>query len=256
MKRQARVDREALAERLVSANHVAALTGAGASKESGVPTFRDADGLWNKFRPEELANVNAFIANPQRVWEWYSWRRNLMAKVQPNAGHYALAELEKLLDDFTLITQNVDNLHRVAGSHDLIELHGNIHRNKCHHCGEIIETEVVFSEGELPRHDCEGGGLIRPDVVWFGEMLPQEAIDRAWFEASNSDVFFSIGTSAAVYPAAALPREAKLAGAYLIEVNPNPTELSVVADLVIQAPSGEVLPPLVDVVRKLKGRGK
>ncbi|HEB83693.1 MAG TPA: NAD-dependent deacylase [Bacteroidetes bacterium] len=247
---QAIDDFRKLAESLVGAGRVCVLTGAGVSKESGVPTFREADGLWSRFRPEELANVEAFISNPERVWEWYSWRRELMAGVQPNPGHYALAELEELLGHFVLITQNVDNLHQNAGSRDVIELHGNIQRNRCHSCHRFYpEGTVKFAKGELPR--CECGGLIRPDVVWFGEMLPPEAIDRASREAQRCDVFLSIGTSAVVYPAAALPHQAKAAGARLVEINPAPTELSPLADLVFRMPSGEAMPRIVEEVKAL-----
>ncbi|MBD3165090.1 NAD-dependent protein deacylase [bacterium] len=238
-----------LAQKLVQADRVGVLTGAGVSRESGVPTFREADGLWNRFRPEELANVNAFISNPERVWEWYQWRRDLIGKVEPNPGHYALAEMEQLLEQFTLVTQNVDNLHRHAGSDRVIELHGNIMRNKCHNCGVIVETEIEFAEGELPK--CEAcGGMIRPDVVWFGEMLPADAIEQAWNEARQCDVFFSVGTSAIVYPAAQLPFEAKAAGAYLVEVNPQKTDLTRLADLYIGTPSGEAMPKVVDALKR------
>ncbi len=245
-----RADLQPLAERLLKADLVGALTGAGVSKESGVPTFREADGLWNKFRPEELANVDAFISNPKRVWDWYNWRRDLMGKVDPNPGHIALVQFDSLLEEFVLVTQNVDNLHNRAGSANVIELHGNIERNKCHSCGRFVD-EVVFEKDTLPKCDC--GGMIRPDVVWFGEMLPEQAITTAWQVAEKADVFFSIGTSAAVYPAAALPFEAKRAGAYVVEINPVPTELSRVADLVLQGPSGEILPRIADVIREVKG---
>lgn len=243
-----------LAESLAQSKRVCVLTGAGVSKESGVPTFRDKDGLWNKFRPEELANVEAFIRNPKLVWEWYCWRRELMAGVEPNPGHYALAELETLFDDFALVTQNVDNMHQNAGSKNVIELHGNILRNKCHDCGYIFSEEeskqiVDFAEGELPRCPKCKDGLLRPDIVWFGEMLPEDAIDFAWKKAMEADIFISIGTSAVVYPAAMLPQQAKSAGAFLVEINPKRTELSPLADIVIEEPSGVALP---EVTRQFK----
>ncbi len=246
-----------LAARLADANRVCVLTGAGISKESGVPTFREADGLWNKFRPEELANVDAFLTNPELVWEWYSWRRELMRKVSPNPGHYALAEIEQRVKHFVLTTQNVDNLHREAGSLDIIELHGNILRNKCQKCGIVFkpgdaEAEIEFEKGTLPICECGKEGLLRPDVVWFGEMLPEDAIMRAWAEAERSDVFMSIGTSTVVYPAAALPFNAKTAGAYLVEVNPNSTELTPLADLVLRESSGVALPKVVEILRELQ----
>ncbi|MDP8207213.1 MAG: NAD-dependent deacylase [Candidatus Electryonea clarkiae] len=242
---------DSLAERLLEANQVGALTGAGMSKESGIQTFREKDGLWKKFRPEELANVDAFLANPDRVWEWYNWRRDLMSNVKPNPGHYALAELDDLISKFILVTQNIDNLHNEVGSKHVIELHGNIRKNKCQSCKKPFETGWLdFSEGKLPHCDC--GGLIRPDVVWFGEMLPSQAIEDAWQAAAKSDVYFSIGTSTVVYPAAALPFEAKIHGAYLIEINPDRTDLSSIADLVIRMPSGEALPQIIEAVQKRK----
>lgn len=256
MEQQARETYRALAERLLSAGSVCVLTGAGVSKESGVPTFREADGLWNKFRPEELANVEAFIRNPERVWEWYTWRRDLMSKVSPNPGHIALAELEQLLRRFTLVTQNIDNLHREAGSSDVVELHGNIQRNKCQDCKSLFlpddpRAAMQFREGELPGcPDC-GKGLLRPDVVWFGEMLPEAEIQRAWSEAEQCDIFLSVGTSAAVYPAAALPQIAKAAGAYLVEINPDRTDLTPLADVHLAEPSGVALPAIVQAIQTL-----
>ncbi|MFH0883843.1 MAG: NAD-dependent deacylase [bacterium] len=242
-----------LVEQMLDSKSICVLTGAGVSKESGVPTFRDEDGLWNKFRPEELANVQAFLSNPKLVWEWYDWRRKLMAEVSPNPGHKALAELELLFTHFVLITQNVDNLHREAGSRDIIELHGNIRRNKCFDCHVVFETDSSesndeFTSGELPK--ClVCGGRLRPDVVWFGENLPEEALNRAWSESERCDIFFSIGTSAVVYPAAALPQVAKSSGAFLVEINPKPTELSSLADIVFQGASGEILPKIVAALK-------
>ncbi|MBZ0266346.1 NAD-dependent deacylase [bacterium] len=250
MREQSRDQYQAIAERLLSANHVVVSTGAGVSKESGVPTFREADGLWSKFRPEELANVDAFIRNPERVWEWYQWRRDLISKVKPNPGHYALVELDTLLNRFTLITQNVDNLHQVAGNEYVVELHGNIQRNKCHKCSKFFEEgSIVFEQGSLPKCDC--GGLIRPDVVWFGEMLPEDAIQTAWIAAESCDIFLSIGTSAVVYPAAQLPYIAKDAGAFLVEINPEVTELSPLTDISIREASGVALPKIVAALKDL-----
>jgi NAD-dependent protein deacetylase/lipoamidase len=245
---------DTLVERLKNTNNVCVLTGAGVSKESGVPTFREADGLWKKFRPEELANVEAFINNPELVWEWYSWRRDLMSNVKPNAGHYALVDLEKYFKKFNLVTQNVDNLHIESGSENVIELHGNIQRNKCYDCGVTFEKDdldatFTFRKGHLPRCPKCITGLLRPDVVWFGEMLPEAAINKAWVESENCEVFLSVGTSSVVYPAAALPQQAKASGAFLVEINPTPTELSSIADIAIQAPSGEILPEIVSRLR-------
>ncbi len=242
-----------LIERLYKAYNVVVLTGAGISAASGVPTFRGKDGLWNKFNPEELANVDAFLKNPQLVWEWYQWRRNLIKNVKPNLGHYALVDLEGVYNEFTLITQNVDNLHQLAGSRNVIELHGNIMRNKCHSCGRVYEEEVEFKNGELPTcPHC--GGLIRPDVVWFGEMLPADAIQNAQQAAAAAEVFFSIGTSAQVEPAASLPYLAKGNGAYLVEINPEPTPLTNVADEAFLMPAEDVLPLLVIALERIRGK--
>ncbi len=242
-----------LIERLYKAYNVVVLTGAGISAASGVPTFRGKDGLWNKFNPEELANVDAFLKNPELVWEWYQWRRNLIKNVKPNLGHYALVDLEGFYNEFTLITQNVDNLHQLAGSRNVIELHGNIMRNKCHNCGRLYEREVEFKNGELPTcPHC--GGLIRPDVVWFGEMLPADAIQSAQQAAAAAEVFFSIGTSAQVEPAASLPYLAKGNGAYLVEINPEPTPLTDVADEAFLMPAEDVLPLLVIALERIRGK--
>lgn len=232
-----------LIKRLKKAKTVAALTGAGISAESGVPTFRGEQGLWKKFRPEELANFNAFIKNPKFVWEWYNFRINLIRQVKPNPGHYALVKMENHFPDFCLITQNVDNLHRLAGSRRIYELHGNIMRNRCVDCNKQMD-EIAFSDEEnLPRCDC--GGLIRPDVVWYGESLPEDVLTKSYDAADRSDVFFSIGTSAVVQPAASLPLEAKRAGAYVVEINFEPTVITNYVDESIIGKSGEILPELV-----------
>jgi NAD-dependent deacetylase len=239
---------EQVAEILRSFSRVAVLTGAGISAESGVPTFRGQQGLWKKFRPEDLATMEAFLDNPQIVWEWYNWRRQLISEVKPNPGHYALGELEEFFDDFTLITQNVDNLHRVAGSSRVLELHGNIYRNKCADCELLLSTAMEIAPDNIPR--CEKcGGKIRPDVVWFGEMLPGDVLDEAFARAEKAQAFFAIGTSALVHPAASLPLVAKRHGAILIEINPERTPLSELADYCFEVKSGELLPQLVDCLR-------
>ncbi|HDP98840.1 MAG TPA: NAD-dependent deacylase [bacterium] len=239
-----------LITRLKRAQTVVALTGAGVSAESGVPTFRGENGLWKNFRPEELANFNAFIKNPKLVWEWYQWRKELVNKVKPNPGHYALVELEAMFDDFCMITQNVDDLHRKAGAKKIYELHGNIMRNRCVDCNEYTnEDDVQFAESDaLPR--CHCGGLLRPDVVWFGEQLPQRTLMQAFDAANRAEVFFSIGTSAVVQPAASLPIEARRAGAYVVEINFEPTVISHYVDESIIGKSGEILPKLVARLRQ------
>jgi NAD-dependent deacetylase len=242
---------EQLLRALVNARQVVAFTGAGISAESGVPTFRGSDGLWKKMRPEELANFNAFIRNPELVWEWYAHRKRIIAGIQPNAGHQALVEMEKIFPHVTVVTQNIDNLHRRAGSRTVFELHGNIERNYCIVCGAPCTNEVVLSKPGVPRCDtC--GGLIRPDVVWFGEMLPEEEWNGAERAARNADVFFSIGTSGVVYPAASLPAIAKHAGAYLVEVNPEPTPVTDLADEFLQGPSGIIMPAVVHALVEAK----
>jgi NAD-dependent deacetylase len=242
---------------LRSARRVAVLTGSGISAESGVPTFREAQtGLWHRFKPEELATAQAFRRDPRLVWEWYTWRRELAAKAQPNPGHLALAQMEDLIPNFTLITQNVDGLHQRAGSGrqtPVIELHGSIQRTKCFEEGKPVET---WEEGEeIPPRCPSCGGRLRPDVVWFGESLPPGALRSAQEAASACEIFFSIGTSTLVEPAASLPFIASLSGALVVEVNPQETPLTPSADFVLAGPAGEVLPALVKDVWEENGGG-
>jgi NAD-dependent deacetylase len=239
---------ETLADIITKSSVGAVLTGAGISAESGVPTFRGKEGLWGKFRPEQLASMDGFMANPEIVWEWYSWRRQLISEVKPNAGHFALRDMEQYFDRFTLITQNVDNLHQMAGSKSVLELHGNIYRNKCFRCNTMVEGEIDITPGAIPA--CVAcGGKIRPDVVWFGESLPEDVIEEAFRQAEQAQVFFSIGTSALVQPAATLPWMAKRRGATLVEINPDTTPLSELADFRFAARSGELLPELVELLK-------
>jgi NAD-dependent deacetylase len=230
--------------RLRGAQHVIAFTGAGVSAESGVPTFRGNDGIWKRFKPEELANLDAFMRNPELVWEWYKARKRVIAEVKPNAGHVALVEMEKMFSSFAVITQNIDNLHRRAGSSAVFELHGNIERNYCMKCGKNFANEIVLSGGGIPH--CECGGLIRPDVVWFGEMLPEDEWNGAMRACHTADVLLTIGTSGVVFPAASLPIEAKRSGAFVVEINPEPTPLTDIADEFVRGKSGEILPSLVE----------
>lgn len=238
--------------KLACAERVVALTGAGVSAESGVPTFRGEDGIWKKFRPEELANFDAFVRNPGLVWEWYRHRKQIIGTIQPNAGHYALAELEKRFGRFTLVTQNIDNLHRRAGSTTVHELHGNIERNYCISCGRRFTNEEILWKEGVPRCDA-CNGLIRPDVVWFGELLPEDQWAAAEAAAREAEIFFSIGTSAIVYPAASLPVIARRSGAYLVEINPEPTPLTDAADEFLAGKSGEILPELVRALSQREG---
>ena len=236
---------------LARAGQIVAFTGAGISAESGVPTFRGADGIWKKMRPEELASMNGFLANPALVWEWYQHRRTIIHTVRPNAGHEALVAMEALFGRVTVVTQNIDNLHRRAGSSSVIELHGNIERNYCLGCGEQYGGETVPLADRIPT--CPRcGGLIRPDVVWFGEMLPEDAWEEAVRACGSADLLISVGTSGVVYPAASLPVAAKHAGAFLLEVNPEPTSLTPLADEYLCGPAGSILPLLVDQIRRLR----
>jgi NAD-dependent deacetylase len=241
---------DTLVDRLAGADAVAVLTGAGISAESGIPTFRDPDGLWEKFDPQELANVEAFLDNPELVQGWYRHRRQLVEEAEPNAGHRALAELEAHVSELSVITQNVDDLHNRAGSGTVIELHGNITRNYCMDCDRPAEPETVDAaiQDGRPARCPECDGLIRPDVVWFGEMLPPDAVDRADAATSRADVFLSVGTSAVVYPAAQFPLEARAGGAYVAEINPDTTGITDEVDESIRAPAGEALPALRDAV--------
>lgn len=239
-----------LLEKLTKAEKVSVLTGAGVSAESGVPTFRDPGGIWEKFRPEQLANFEAFMSDPDFVWSWYQHRREIMRDVKPNPGHFALAEMEKIFKSFNLITQNIDNLHFRAGSKNITELHGNIERNYCIKCRSFIDEVDINEKKVLKCSNC--GGLIRPDVVWFGEILPVKELSDAENAAADSDVFFSIGTSAEVYPAALLPIIAKRAGAYSVEINIKPTVISFDLDETITGKSAEILPSLVEKIRELR----
>jgi NAD-dependent deacetylase len=226
------------------ARRVAVLTGAGISAESGVPTFRgggDSE-IWTwRGRPvTELSSAELMRTDPKLVWEWFDYRRGMLVDVQPNAGHYALANWEPRFEEFTLITQNIDDLHRAAGSLNVLEVHGNIWRARCLRCASTFEARETPLE-DVPRcFVC--GAAARPDVVLFGEMLPEGVFERAEQAAERADLFFVIGTSAVVYPAAGLPVAAKQAGARVIEVNPELTDISFLADYTLLGKAGEILP--------------
>jgi NAD-dependent deacetylase len=236
-----------LLDALRAARNVAVLTGAGISAESGVPTFRDAmTGMWARYSPEDLATPEAFRRNPRLVWGWYEWRRGLVAKAQPNPGHRALADLEGRTPNFTLITQNVDGLHHRAGSRHVLELHGNITRNKCFDEGTPVDRWE--ESGSVPPLCPRCGGYVRPDVVWFGEMLPEDALEQALEASRGCRLFLCVGTSALVQPAASLPFEALRAGARVVEVNPVATPLTPHATWSLRGPAGAVLPGLLGVL--------
>ncbi|MEW5981923.1 MAG: NAD-dependent deacylase [Acidobacteriota bacterium] len=251
------VDRDAI-ERcgrlLREAGRVMATTGAGISAESGVPTFRGPDGLWRRYRPEDLATPEAFGANPALVWEWYRWRRARIAEARPNPGHDALSRFERRWPAFELVTQNVDGLHHRAGSTRVIEVHGNIWRTRCaRRCGFSIDESPGAATEPVPLDDrglpvCQCGGMLRPDVTWFGEALDAQAITRAFALAESCEVLLVVGTSSLVYPAAAVPEIALGAGATVIEINVDATPLTSRADVSLRGLAGEILPALEGAV--------
>jgi NAD-dependent deacetylase len=229
------------ASALRDASHVVVLTGAGISKDSGLPTFREAQtGLWARYRPEELATPEAFARHPALVWRWYAWRRSLVAAATPNPGHHAVTAMQRLARRCTLVTQNVDGLHRRAGSTDVLELHGDIGRILCSRCRLVHEE---FGAGEPPS--CAAcGGLLRPDVVWFGEMLPEAALKAAHHAAGACDVLLSVGTSGMVYPAAGLVHHAAASGALVVLMNPD-ADAAPAGAIHLAGGASEVLPRLV-----------
>ncbi len=243
-------DLAGLREALHAASSLVVLTGAGISAESGVPTFRGGGGLWRNYSPEELATPEAFARDPRLVWEWYDWRRSVIHRAQPNAGHRALVELEQRIvaraagkGSFTLVTQNVDGLHDRAGSRNVLKLHGDIWLVHCTACGAVQRNEEVPLK-ELPPH-CRCGGLLRPGVVWFGEALPTPEWQRASQACVRAQVMMVVGTSAVVYPAAGLAELARAAGAELAIINPEPTPLDAAAEWVVSGKAGEILPGLL-----------
>ncbi len=219
-------------------SRVAVLTGAGVSAESGIPTFRSNGGFWNQYRLEDLATPQAFARDPKFVWNWYEERRRGIAKARPNAGHEALAEMERRVASFTLITQNVDGLHDLAGSRNVIKLHGDIWNVRCLECGKEWAERAELND--LPPH-CACGGMLRPGVVWFGEMLPEGAIERASAAVRTADVLIVAGTSAQVYPAAGLIPMART----VVEINPEETEYSQEVTYSLRGTSAEILPQLL-----------
>jgi NAD-dependent deacetylase len=242
----------AAARALAGSRLVVVFTGSGVSKESGIPTFRDPEtGLWAKYDPMGLATLEAYERDPAFVWSWYEHRFGVVAEARPNAGHVAIAELGRLLAEVVVVTQNVDGLHQRAGSADVVELHGTMHSFRClggGHAGYRL-ADVAGQTGKPPR--CPAcGGLLRPEVVWFGEALPEDALERAQRLGARCDVMLVVGTSGVVYPAAALPQLARSAGAAVVEVNPQRTDLSPVCDHHLEGPGGEVLPRLVAAVRE------
>jgi NAD-dependent deacetylase len=222
---------------------ITVLTGAGISAESGIPTFREEQGLWGQFRPEDVATPQAFWKDPQFVWEWYDWRRQRIKDAKPNPGHYALTELEKQKSKFTLITQNIDGLHQIAGSRKIVEMHGNIWQIRCTQCSSVEQNYDVPLK-ELPPKCKKCGAIGRPNVVWFGEIIPMALIDKALIALEECEVMLIVGTSGVVEPAASMGLVAKQTGKIVIEVNLGPTPNSTLYDLTITGKSGEILPLL------------
>lgn len=234
---------EELLNALKESESLVFFTGAGISSESGIATFRGKEGLWNKFKPEELASFDAFIKNPALVWEWYNYRRKIVQEAKPNPAHLTIAEMQNHFREVTVVTQNVDNLHRRAGSNRVFELHGNIERNFCVNCKKYFNEEMDFSSG-VPK--CECGGLIRPDVVWFGEFLPEDQFLGAEKSGINSDIFFVIGTSGIVYPAAGLIYTAKASGSIIVEINIEETQMSEISNYSFFGKAGEIIPKIFE----------
>jgi NAD-dependent deacetylase len=235
---------ETLRSLLRGGGPVLVLTGAGVSAESGLATFRGPGGLWEGRDPTELATPEAFAADPETVWRFYAWRRKQAAAAQPNAGHLALAALERERGDVLLVTQNVDGLHERAGSRRIVRLHGSLWTLRCAVESYVVENHDPDLAPLPPRCPC--GALLRPGVVWFGEALPEEALREAAAAARSASVVIVAGTSSLVYPAASLPVAARDAGAYVVEINPEPTPLSPLAHERLPGPSGAILPRIVE----------
>lgn len=233
---------ERAANLLQRARSVFVLTGAGVSAESGIPTFRGSEGLWKSYSAEQLATTDAFRRNPELVWEWYHWRQGLIQKADPNPGHRALAEIEERTEKFLLLTQNVDDLHHRAGSKRVLQLHGSIFRTRCSVCGRI-EEHAEHAHETLPKCTC--GGLLRPDVVWFGEQIPSDVWNEALGFLSRADLAMICGTSGVVWPAAAIPGIACERGIGTIEINLELTAVSSIVDVSLVGKAGEILPELV-----------
>ena len=235
---------ESLTEKIKDANKIVFVTGAGISQESGIPTFRGNDGLWRKYDPMQLATIDAFYDNPKLVWEWYEDRRKNILNAKPNPGHFAIAELEKF-KDVVVLTQNIDGLHQRAGSSNVLELHGSIIRIKCTVCE--FEDDIPSSFENLPPKCIKCNNILRPDVVWFGESLPQKVWNQAIIEASSCEIMIVAGTSLVVSPANTLPVYAKENNATLIEVNPEQTQMSSEMDMSLRTTSAQALPSIIKI---------
>ena len=236
---------DTVAQKLKDSRKIVFVTGAGISQESGIPTFRGKDGYWRKYDPMKLASIDAFYDDPKLVWEWYEDRRKNILDVKPNEGHFAISQMEEF-KDVVVLTQNIDGLHQRSGSTNVLELHGSIIRIKCTVC-DFVDNITENFESLPPK--CKCGSMLRPDVVWFGEPLPQNIWQSAIKEASICDVMIIVGTSLVVSPANTLPVYAKQNGAILIEVNPEKTVMSNDMTLSIQATSVGVLPKMLSIFK-------
>ncbi len=240
-----------------ASQNLVVLTGAGVSKESGVPTFRDSlEGLWSRYDPQQLATAEAFVRDPKLVWDWYEFRRGIVRHASPNLGHFALVELESMLPKVVTVTQNVDDLHQRAGSTDILPLHGAIMQSKCFR--DCREAPTIIDVSALTDFDPENGpprcpycgAWVRPDVVWFGENLSLNVVERAFDAVERADVVLTVGTSGVVQPAATLPFVAHMRGVAVIDVNPKSSAITDIADIWLQGPSGEILPQLVAAIQE------
>lgn len=235
------------AEKLSQAKQIVALTGAGISAESGIPTFRDAQvGLWEKYDPAELASPTGFLNNPKLVWDWYEYRRDIVRKNAPNPAHYALAEMQNFLN-LAVVTQNVDAYHSQAGSKKVLELHGRIMENRCFKEGKLLNDNELDYTSIPPRCSC--GSFARPGVVWFGESLPSDTLAKGFSLARSCDVCLVIGTAGVVQPAASIPVYAKNSKAFLIEVNNQESALTYLMDVFLEGKAGEILPKLMELIK-------
>lgn len=241
---------ETVIKRLAETRFLLVITGAGISAESGIPTFRGAEGLWKNYRAEELATPEAFERDPETVWRWYDWRRGIIGKAEPNGGHMAIKELENMFNNFLLITQNVDGLHGRSGIKNMVEIHGNLWRVRCEGDGRTSMLMDVPLKSIPPR--CECGAIVRPDVVWFGEPIPTLALQTAFQALEMCDTLLVVGTSGVVYPVASFPQTVKNNGGFVVEVNVEPTPISSIADVSLYGTSGDILPGLVAGLKELR----
>ncbi len=243
---------ELISQKIKEAKKITIFTGAGISKASGIPTFRGKDGLWSKYSASELATMNAFIKNPKLVWQWYNHRRKLIKQAKPNAAHLAITKIENLFkDNFTLITQNIDSLHKEAGTKNIIELHGNIFEVRCMRCGKVYGDDKIYQDSELvPKCSYCKKGSLRPNVVWFGENLDRDILDEAMKKSALCDVFIAVGTSGVVQPAASLPKIAYDNGAFVVDINIEYSAVSIYSQETVIAPAQNTLEAIIDKLTK------